>query len=101
MDNKSNKNVRSITLCGKYNGNTRVPELRLTGLWLENLGFDIGRTVEITPRKGKLIIKAGENKYENEPKYPEISHEEVYHLRQLAKAKAKAEAKAKSCSKPL
>lgn len=65
MNTKSNKNVRSITLCRKYNGNTRVPDLRLSGIWLEKLGFDIGRTIEITPRKGGLIIKAGEIKYKN------------------------------------
>ncbi|WP_158800419.1 SymE family type I addiction module toxin [Pedobacter sp. L105] len=59
----NNKNIRSITLCGKYNGNTRVPKLQLTGHWLDKLGFHIGRTIEIIPSKGKLIIKAGENKY--------------------------------------
>ena len=90
MNTKRDKNVRSITLCGKYNGNTRVPKLQLTGLWLEELGFDIGRTIEITPSKGKLIIKAKENRYENEPKYPQIPLAEVYHLKQLAKAKVKA-----------
>lgn len=63
MDNKSNKNARSITLCGRYDGRKRVPELRLSGIWLEKLGFDIGRTIEITPSEGKLIIEAGENKY--------------------------------------
>ena len=65
MNNKSNKNVRSITLCGKYNGNTRVPDLRLSGMWLDKLGFDIGRTIEITPSKGMLIITAGKNKYKD------------------------------------
>lgn len=63
MDNKSNKNARSITLCGRYDGRQRVPELRLSGIWLEKLGFDIGRTIEITPSEGKLVIEAGENKY--------------------------------------
>ena len=59
----NNKNIRSLTLCAKYNGETRVPTLQLSGLWLDKLGFDIGRTVEITQSKGKLIIRAGENKY--------------------------------------
>lgn len=63
MDNKRNKKARSITLCGRYDGRQRVPELRLSGIWLDKLGFDIGRTIEITPCKGKLIIKAGENQY--------------------------------------
>lgn len=65
MNNKSDKKSRTITLCGKYNGETRVPDLRLTGLWLDKLGFDIGRTVEVITSKGKLIIKAGENKYKS------------------------------------
>jgi len=32
-------------------------------VWLDQLGFDIGRKVEISQSKGQLIITAGEYKY--------------------------------------
>lgn len=59
----TNKSVKSVKLCGHHNGRNRVPELRISGNWLEKQGFDIGRTVEITISKGKMVIKAGENEY--------------------------------------
>lgn len=35
-----------------------VPSLRLSGLWFENLGFEIGQKVEIySPEKGQLLLK--------------------------------------------
>jgi toxic protein SymE len=40
--------------------NKQVPELRLAGLWIEELGFNIGDIVSITTRE-KLIIVQPEN----------------------------------------
>ena len=38
-------------------GTRIVPELRLTGVWIEQLGFKIGETVNITMRDRLLIIE--------------------------------------------
>jgi len=34
-----------------------VPEIRLEGKWLEQLGFEIGKEIEIKQQKNKLTIK--------------------------------------------
>ncbi|WP_458309631.1 SymE family type I addiction module toxin [Xanthomonas sp. GW] len=36
---------------------TPRPGLRLSGLWLEQLGFAIGRKVQITCRDGRLVME--------------------------------------------
>ena len=33
-----------------------VPEIRLEGIWLEELGFNVGEDVQIELQKNKLII---------------------------------------------
>jgi len=38
-----------------------VPELKISGVWLEALGFEAGQMVSITTRKQKLIIKPESN----------------------------------------
>ncbi|NAS29738.1 type I addiction module toxin, SymE family [Flavobacteriaceae bacterium R38] len=43
--------------------NTTVPEIRLEGKWLEELGFKIGSEIIIREQKNKLIITI-EKKYE-------------------------------------
>jgi hypothetical protein len=37
-----------------------VPELKISGIWLEKLGFEAGQTVSITTRNQELIIKPSE-----------------------------------------
>ena len=34
-----------------------VPWLNVSGLWLENAGFNVGDPIEIMVSKGKLIVK--------------------------------------------
>ena len=34
-----------------------VPEIKLEGQWLKDLGFDIGKNIKVKQQKGKLIIK--------------------------------------------
>ncbi len=41
----------------RHTGDRRVPVLRLSGLWLEQLGFAIGRKVQITCRDGRLVME--------------------------------------------
>ena len=61
------KNVKTVKLCGRHDGHQRVPELRISGIWLDNLGFDIGRTVEITSSEGEMVMKAKENIHKHAP----------------------------------
>ncbi|MER3373978.1 MAG: SymE family type I addiction module toxin [Allomuricauda sp.] len=40
--------------------NTKVPEIRLEGRWLEELGFEMGKTITIISENNKLTIKIEE-----------------------------------------
>lgn len=39
-----------------HTGDRFVPVLRLSGLWLEQLGFAIGSKLQITARDGELVV---------------------------------------------
>ena len=41
-----------------------VPEIRLEGKWLRELGFEIGREIEIKQQKNKLTITLTDKKEE-------------------------------------
>ena len=45
--------------------NTTVPEIRLEGKWLEQLGFEQGNEVLIEQKKNKLIITVKKEKEHN------------------------------------
>lgn len=38
-----------------------VPELRLCGVWLEQLGFKVGEQVRITVKEHEIVIKPSPN----------------------------------------
>jgi hypothetical protein len=38
-----------------------VPELKISGVWLEKIGFKAGATVDITAREKQLIIEPGKS----------------------------------------
>jgi hypothetical protein len=38
-------------------GRQPVPEVRLTGQWLEKSGFQIGDRVELTVKEGEIVIR--------------------------------------------
>jgi len=40
-----------------HGGDQAVPHLRLSGLWLEQLGFAIGAKLRITAQEGRLVIE--------------------------------------------
>jgi len=40
----------------RHTGNRRVPVLRLSGLWLEQLGFAISSKTQIAARAGDLVV---------------------------------------------
>lgn len=46
--------------------NKEVPQLRISGMWVEQLGFKVGETVNITTRDRLLIIELAEPE---EPNY--------------------------------
>ena len=53
----SPKTHRTLKVCGQggYEYQT-VPAIRLQGKWLEKLGFEIGREMEVRCEEGKLVI---------------------------------------------
>jgi hypothetical protein len=61
MKRETNKKVKIQSLCRpsvkNLNGYKQVPFFRISGNWLEQVGFNIGSVVEITASKNQLIIK--------------------------------------------
>jgi hypothetical protein len=53
------KEERYLRVCSKHRPTDykAVPELRLTGKWFRELGFDIGDRVNITTREKLIIIQ--------------------------------------------
>ena len=53
-------NFRKLKIHTKYRtrkyDETKIPEIRLEGKWLESLGFKRGQTVQIKQQKNKLTI---------------------------------------------
>jgi len=48
---------RQVKIYPHYRDNKTVPQLRLSGIWLEELGFKVGDQVSITMREALLIIE--------------------------------------------
>jgi hypothetical protein len=48
---------RKIRLCRSQKRIHEAPVLTLEGIWLQDLGFNIGDLVQITPGKEELTIK--------------------------------------------
>jgi hypothetical protein len=49
---------RLATICDRFQGSGRVPDLRLSGKWLKEVGFDLGQRFEVEVEAGKLTIRA-------------------------------------------
>ncbi len=56
------KNERKLKLQPEYSPRAYrsriVPSLKLSGVWLEQSGFNIGETVQVTVKEKELIIKS-------------------------------------------
>jgi toxic protein SymE len=52
------RGVRLGTVCGRWRNGRRRPDLRMTGRWLEEAGFRLGREYEVEVEAGKLTIQA-------------------------------------------
>lgn len=48
--------LRKLTWSEKW-----VPELHMSGVWLEKAGFEIGQVVEIEIRENQLIMRTSSN----------------------------------------
>jgi hypothetical protein len=59
------KKIRRGTVCGRFRNesNTRVSDLRLSGLWLKAAGFDLGQKYEVAVETGKLTVVATERRW--------------------------------------
>jgi len=49
---------RLLTVCGRWRAKRRVPDIRLSGLWLRSAGFDFGQELEVEVEDGALTIRA-------------------------------------------
>ena len=49
---------RRGTVCGRYRKERRVPDLRLSGQWLERAGFDRGRKFHVQVHDGRITLRA-------------------------------------------
>jgi len=49
---------RLLTVCGRRQADRRVPDIRLSGLWLKSAGFDLGQELEVEVEAGALTIRA-------------------------------------------
>ncbi|WP_108868581.1 SymE family type I addiction module toxin [Aquimarina aquimarini] len=49
----------------RWGNNYTVPEIRLEGQWLEQLGFEQGNEVQIEQKNSKLIITVRKEKEHN------------------------------------
>lgn len=56
------KEFRDLTVSDFYRSGKSVPMIRISGLWLEELGFNVGDCVRIKCDKGQLIICINEEK---------------------------------------
>jgi len=63
------KRIRKLKIYQKFQSRERknitVPEIRLEGKWLEELGFEIGKEIEINQQQNKLTITLTKKKNEN------------------------------------
>lgn len=65
--------------------NKEVPSLRISGKWIEQLGFKIGERVNVTTRDRLLIIEPIEGNQREETNYKAALTEVKQTLKQLSK----------------
>ena len=63
--------------------NKEVPQLRISGIWIEQLGFKVGETVNVTTRDRLLIIEPIEGKAKEETNYKATLKEVKQTLKKL------------------
>ena len=60
MENNKQQNERQLKVYPKYHARVRkaviVPEIRLSGKWLQQIGFNSGETVCVKHEQNKITI---------------------------------------------
>jgi len=84
------RNNKQVKLQPKHRalawGNQKtVPWLTVSGVWLEELGFNIGDTVRITAREKLLVIEPVEDEAKEQEDYKTALQEVKQTLKKLAK----------------
>ena len=74
------KEYRDLTVGDIYRNGKSVPMLRVSGLWLEELGFKTGDFVRIKCEDGQLIISLNEEKAQQVAAEKAFMEEEVKKL---------------------
>ena len=75
------KEYRDLTVGDIYRNGKSVPMLRVSGLWLEELGFKTGDFVRIKCEDGQLIISLNEEKTQEKAAEKAFMDEEMKKLR--------------------
>ena len=75
------KEYRDLTVDDIYKNCKSVPMLRVSGLWLEELGFKTGDFVRIKCENGQLIISLNEEKTQEKAAEKVFMDEEMKKLR--------------------
>ncbi|MEO6301619.1 MAG: SymE family type I addiction module toxin [Bacteroidia bacterium] len=62
---KSPSKQKQLKISARFQGRqfnyVGVPEIRLCGKWLKQLGFNSGQSVTVTQKHGKILIVANPN----------------------------------------
>ena len=74
------KEYRDLTVGDIYRNGKSVPMLRISGLWLEELGFKTGDFVRIKCEDGQLIISLNEEKAQEKAEEKAFMEEEMKKL---------------------
>ena len=74
------KEYRDLTVGDIYRNGKSVPMLRVSGLWLEELGFKTGDFVRIKCEDGQLIISLNEEKAQQKAEEEAFMAEEMKKL---------------------
>ena len=83
MSKKESHQLKIYSL-NRSSDNKEVPQLRISGIWIEKLGFKIGDTINVTTRDRLLIIeplKVAESKEDYKTALQEVKQT----LKQLSK----------------
>ncbi len=74
------KEYRDLTVGDVYRNGKSVPMLRVSGMWLEELGFKSGDFVRIKCEDGQLIISLNEEKAQQAAEEKAFMEEETRKL---------------------
>lgn len=74
------KEYRDLTVGDVYRNGKSVPMLRVSGMWLEELGFKTGDFVRIKCEDGQLIISLNEEKAQQAAEEKAFMEEETRKL---------------------